>query len=125
MSGGRLFGHSILVIEDEPLVALDVVEALEKAGAAVLLTDTVKLALVAVERPGISGAIVDRALSDGDASPICERLHERGIPFVIYSGYDPTGRGACALAPHLEKPATEMQLVTAVVDLIFRQSPKH
>ena len=85
---------------------------------------TVKLALVAVERPGISGAIVDRALSDGDASPICERLHERGIPFVIYSGYDPTGRGACVLAPHLEKPATEMQLVTAVVDLIFRQSPK-
>jgi hypothetical protein len=35
MSGGRLDGRSILVVEDEPLIAIDIADALEKAGASV------------------------------------------------------------------------------------------
>ena len=125
MTTKALDGRSILVVEDEPLIALDIVDALEKAGASVLTTDTLKHALVEVERPGIAGAIVDRALKDGDTTPLCERLNERGIPFLIYSGFGKTGRGACARAPHLEKPATEAQLVSAVVNLMLGQPQRH
>ena len=125
MTTRPLDGRSILVVEDEPLIALDIVDALEKAGAAVLTMDTLKHALIAAERPGITGAIVDRLMKDGDATPLCERLNERGIPFLIYSGLSKTGRGACALAPHLEKPATEAQLVMAVVNLIRGQPARH
>ena len=120
-----LDGRSILVVEDEPLIALDIAEALGNAGAAVLTTDTLQHALAAVEQADIAGAIVDRALKDGDTNPVCERLNERGIPFLIYSGFSKTGRGACARAPHLEKPATEAQLVTAMVNLILGQPTKH
>jgi DNA-binding response OmpR family regulator len=122
MRTGVLNGRAILVVEDEPLIALDIAEALGAAGAICLTMNTLKEALDAVERPGIKGAIVDCALKDGDTTSLCERLNERGIPFMIYSGFSKTGRGACAAAPHLEKPATEAQLVTAMVNLILRQS---
>ena len=125
LTARALDGRSILVVEDEPLIALDIADALEKAGAAVLTSDTLKHALVEVERSGIAGAIVDRALKDGDTTPLCERLNERGIPFMIYSGFSQTGRGACALAPHLEKPATDTQLVMAMVNLLLRQPTSH
>ena len=120
MTTHALDGRLILVVEDEPLIALDIAEALEKVGATVVTADTLKHALIAVERPGITGAIVDRALKDGDTTPICERLNERGIPFMIYSGFSKTGRGACSGAPHLAKPASEGQLVMAMVNLILR-----
>lgn len=122
MSPGVLEGRAILVVEDEPLIALDIAEALGAAGAICLTTNTLKEALDAVERPGIRGAIVDRSLKDGDTTSLCERLNELGIPFLIYTGFSKTGRGACSAAPHLEKPATEVQLVTAMVNLILRQS---
>ena len=125
MTTKALDGRSILIVEDEPLIALDIADALQQAGAAVLTTDTLKHALVEVERPGIAGAIVDRALKDGDTTPLCERLNERGIPFMVYSGFSQTGRGACALAPHLEKPATDAQLVMAMVNLLLRRPAKH
>ena len=112
-----LHGHSILVVEDEPLIALDITQALETAGAAVTTTNTLKHALILVEHDGLSGAILDHALGDGDSASLCSRLKERGIPFMIYSGYKTVG-GVCGNALHLEKPATEGQLVTAMAGLI-------
>ena len=40
MPGTGLDGHSVLVVEDEPLIALDVAEAFEKAGAVVFTIAT-------------------------------------------------------------------------------------
>ena len=39
-----------------------------------------------VEHDGLSAAILDHALDDGNSSLLYARLKERGIPFVIYSG---------------------------------------
>ena len=41
-----------------------------------------------MEADGLSGAILDYRLGDGDAAELCARLHQRGVPFVIYTGYD-------------------------------------
>lgn len=110
-----LEGRSILVVEDEPLIALDITEVLESAGAVVLTTYTLEHALHAVERPGIAGAVVDLSLQGGTTSPVCERLRTRGIPFMVYSGAP--ADGPCA-GPHLRKPATPSQLVSAMSDLL-------
>jgi DNA-binding response OmpR family regulator len=99
-----LDGRSILVVEDEPLIALDITQAFEATGAALTTTNTLHHALILAEHDGLSGAILDHALGDGDSSKLCARLKERGIPYMIYSGFDTVG-GACAGAPHIRKPA--------------------
>jgi hypothetical protein len=61
-----LRGRSILLVENEPLIAH---------------------ALHLVERAGLSGAVLDYGLRGGNCAPVCERLEQRRIPFLIYSGY--------------------------------------
>ena len=80
-------------------------QALEKAGANATMTTTVRHALILVEHDGLSGAIMDHALSDGDSTDLCARLKERGIPYVSYSGYEAVA-GADPDAPHIMKPVT-------------------
>ena len=63
----------------------------EATGAALTTTNTLKHALILVEHDGLSGAILDHALGDGDSSLLCARLKERGIPFMIYSGFNTVG----------------------------------
>ena len=112
-----LAGRAILVVEDEALIALDITQALEAAGAAVTTTNTLKHALILVEHDGLCGAILDHALGDGDSSLLCSRLSEREIPFLIYSGHATVG-GACQDALHISKPAAEGVLVAAMEGLI-------
>jgi CheY-like chemotaxis protein len=78
-------GQLILIAEDEPLNALQMTLALEDEGALVIRARTVNEALTAVEDHRLSAAVLDRGLSAGDTSTICERMSERNIPFVTYS----------------------------------------
>ena len=117
MSRPHLRGASILLVEDQPLIALDISMALEKAGAQLTITDALKHAKLLVEHDGLSAAILDHALSDGDSNSLCTRLAERGIPYLMYSGY-PTLDGACKDAPHLMKPASHDELLDAMEALI-------
>jgi DNA-binding response OmpR family regulator len=112
-----LAGRSILVVEDEPLIAMDVVDGLRAAGARVSEARTLSDALSKVESPELSAAVLDHALHDGDASQICERLDQRSIPFVLYSGYDYV-EGPCSEGEHVRKPVPPSALVDAVVDLL-------
>lgn len=80
-------------------------------------TNTLKHAQILVEHDGLSGAILDHALGDGDSSQLCKRLTERGIPFMVYSGYAHVD-GACKDALHIQKPATHEALVAAMEGLI-------
>src|SRR6478609_4122517 len=111
-----LRGRSILVVEDEVLIGMDMRKALEQAGAHVTATTTVRHALILVEHDGLAGAIMDHALADGDSTELCARLKARDIPYVSYSGYDPV-KGASPEAPHVSKPAPMDVLLTALSDL--------
>ena len=117
-----LGGVSLLVVEDEPLIAMDIAMAFEKSGAHITSTNTLKHAVLLVEHDGLSGAILDHALPDGDSSILCARLKERGVPFMIYSGFEKV-EGACAGAPHLSKPATPEMIVSAMAELIRKAKP--
>src|SRR4029079_17488554 len=113
MKSARLLGRSVLVVEDQPLIALDITQELEDAGASVTTTSTLKHALVLAERDGLAAAIVDHVLLDGNSSLLCQRLKDRGIPFVIYSGYD-VFDGLCKNARYIPKPAEEGAYVCAL-----------
>ncbi len=116
-----LAGHVILIIENEPLIALDIQNSFEAEGATTIMARTVAVALSAVETPNLSAAIVDHALGDGDSSELCRRLKERDIPFVTYSGFAHL-EGACADASHVNKPASPTVLVATVRALLRNHS---
>jgi CheY-like chemotaxis protein len=114
---GTLTGRHILIVEDDPMIALDMTEALEPTGASIATTHTFAEALVLIEQNDLSGAILDHGLPDGDSAKLCARLKEREVPFFIYSGYPPD-KGPCADALHIAKPAPDRTLVSAMVRLI-------
>jgi DNA-binding response OmpR family regulator len=96
---------------------MDIAQLFEQAGAELTTTNTLRHALLLVEHDGLSAAILDHVLGDGDSSLLCLRLRERGIPFMIYSGYE-RAEGACQGAPHVSKPATRAVLMAAMEDLL-------
>jgi DNA-binding response OmpR family regulator len=95
---------------------MDITQAFEHTGAEMTSTNTLRHTLLLVEDDGLSAAILDHALGDGDSSALCARLKERGIPFLIYSGYERL-EGACR-APHVNKPARDGELVAAIENLL-------
>jgi CheY-like chemotaxis protein len=118
-----LSGRSILVVEDEPLIALDIVESLRSAGAEIVTANLLSEALRLAARAELSAAVLDYRIGSVDSSPICEFLKQRGVPFLIYSGYQvPPRRFGDVLV--LSKPATPRRLVTAVANLGARRGAR-
>jgi DNA-binding response OmpR family regulator len=112
-----LTGRLILIAEDEPLIAFEIMQGFEEEGARVIMARTLAEGLRAVEVPALSAAILDHALRDGDTSAICERMKQRKIPFVTYSGYDDLV-GVCREGVHVNKPASMSVLVATVKGLL-------
>jgi CheY-like chemotaxis protein len=82
-----LAGRSILIVEDEPLIALEVHAAFSAAGASIMSAADSREALRMISLPDLSAAVVDINLGRGDdCSAVCKRLSDRSIPFVFYTG---------------------------------------
>jgi DNA-binding response OmpR family regulator len=77
----------VLLVEDEPLIAHDVEQHLRKTGIHVITAGHLDIALAMAEHPDLSGAVIDVRLGGDCATPLCRRLAQRNIPFVIYTGY--------------------------------------
>jgi DNA-binding response OmpR family regulator len=118
MSRPHLNGASILVVEDEALIVLDISKAFESAGAHLTTTNTLKHARLLVEHDGLTAAMIDNALPDGDGESLCTRLKERSIPFLMYSGMPKPRGGPCEGAPYLSKPASHEELLDAMEAMI-------
>lgn len=116
MTTQDLKGRSILIVEDEALIGFDMAQAFEEHGATVTFTSEVKHALLLVEHNGLSAAILDHVLSDGESTPLYARLRERGIPFLTYTGTIKDWN--MPDVPHIAKPASMDRVVAAIVDLI-------
>lgn len=101
--------RSILIVEDEPLIAMMLEDVLDALGHQVVGTaDSVEDALARVAEGGFDVAIVDVQLRGGaKVWPVADRLADAGIPFVLATGGHvdaPPERHAAA--PVLAKPYT-------------------
>ncbi len=78
----------ILVVEDEPLIAMMLEDFLEVLGKSLAgSADNVATALDLVAGGGIDAAILDVNLRGGQQSwPVADALAEKGIPFVFATG---------------------------------------
>ena len=109
-------GIRVLVVEDEPIIALDIRQQLASAGFEVLGPATsVASALQLIAEPGCDVAILDVNLGNETSEPIAQKLQASGKPFVVLSGY-PTDNLAPSLkgATFLTKPVLMAELVAAV-----------
>ncbi len=101
--------RSILIVEDEPLIAMMLEDFLETLGHDVVGTcDSVEQAIAKVEAGGFDLAIIDVQLKDGQQVwPLADRLAEQGTPFIIATGghVEPPPEEH-ADAPILSKPYT-------------------
>jgi len=117
-------GFRVLIVEDEILIALDIEETLQAFGCDVLgPVATLKQALRIVTLETFDAAVLDVTIRDELSFPVAEKLLERGIPFVLASGY-----GQWALPepmrahPRLTKPYTTKELEAAVWALFNESS---
>ena len=109
-----LSGCRVLIVEDEPLVALDIADALKSAGANVVIARTLEHAVHEASTANITAAVIDHAMHDGmTTSDVCAALKERDIPFIVYSGFSKL-EGACADGELVHKPATPAMLLASL-----------
>ena len=119
MSNGSLAGCSILICEDEPLIAIDIADAFSNVGARVVTVRSLAQAFIVIEDDAPSAVILDHALSDGESSEFRDCLKEQNIPYVLHSGYSPREyNGAADNAAYVPKPASPQHLVSMVEGLL-------
>ena len=111
---------NILVVEDEPILALDLCDQLAGAGFAVVgpAFDAAE-GLELVARMDCDLAILDVNLGRETSEPVARELRRRGIPFVIVSGYScehhpPAFKGA----PLVAKPIRIGTLIAEMKKLL-------
>ncbi|TIM59541.1 MAG: response regulator, partial [Mesorhizobium sp.] len=74
-----------LIVEDEPMIVIEIEASLKQAGFAVASEPSCVRArqILALVEPDV--VILDVLLQDGVSSSVAEELVARNIPFVIYS----------------------------------------
>ncbi len=112
---------TILIVEDEFLIALDLELLLQSHGWRVMgpvATVGDALRLLEGELPLV--ALLDVNLGSELITPVAETLKARGVPFAVASAYERPeriGGEVLAGAPNVGKPTRERRLVAVLAQL--------
>jgi CheY-like chemotaxis protein len=109
-------GRSILVVEDEPLIAMMLEDFLETLGHTVHAScESVDEAVAEALKGGFDVAILDVNLNGQTAWPVAHALREQQIPFVIATGgHVEPPPAEFANVPVIEKPYTVDRVTPAL-----------
>lgn len=83
-------GKRVLVVEDDPVVAMVVEDTLRDLGLEVIVDLTLVDALNEIETSEFNAVVIDVGLRGETAHPLMVALQERHVPFVVISGGDLT-----------------------------------
>lgn len=114
-------GCRILLLDDEPLILMDLEFAAEDKDCLPLTATNVKEALAHIEAgDGVSCAVLDVALRDGETCvPVARELERRSIPYILHSGDLNRQEGTLASldAQLIAKPACSRRVVDTALSL--------
>lgn len=80
-------GLCVLLLEDEPIIGLQLEEMIERAGARTIYTATIEQAHRALQLQEPDAAVLDVNVHGRNSYPIAMELKEAGIPFIFATGY--------------------------------------
>ena len=86
-AGDFLRGLRILLVEDDPLICLDLETSLEEFGAIVTAASSVAAAFAALAIAMPDFAVLDFELGAETSESIAEVVQARAVPFVFLSGH--------------------------------------
>ena len=87
-----IVGARVLLVEDEPIVAMTAEDMLADLGAILAgSASTLEEAIVHADTLPIDAALLDINLNGAMSLPVAERLRERGVPFAFATGYGSAG----------------------------------
>ncbi len=112
--------RSILIVEDEPLIAMMLEDFLESLGHTVsAVCDSVAEASAAVADRDFDIAILDVNLKGESVWPVAAQLRDKGVPFVLASGghVDPPPSEFLNV-PMIDKPYTIDRINPAIEEAL-------
>ncbi|MFI4963960.1 MAG: response regulator [Caulobacterales bacterium] len=106
----------VLVVEDEYLIAMIIEEVLSELGCHVVGPEgALQPAMTLARDEPLDAAILDVTIRGGQVFPVAKILLERGVPFVLASGYgDWALPEALQNQPRLTKPFDSAELQRAM-----------
>lgn len=112
-------GKRVLVVEDDPVVAMVVEDTLRDMGLDVLVDLSLVDALGDIESSDFDVAVIDVGLRGENAHPVMVALQERQVPFMVMSGGDLLPLAAeFPQVPMLTKPLDMKSLQQAMRELL-------
>jgi len=114
-------GHRILIVDDEPLIAMDIETTLSQAGFEIAhMAQSVDTALSFLKGDeALDGAVLDANLHDESARPVVDRLQELGVPLLLVSGYSADQIGPWAEnVKLLRKPIVYAELIKTLNEIL-------
>jgi DNA-binding response OmpR family regulator len=80
---------TILIVEDEMIIALDLEQTLSAAGFSTIgPARSIEAALPMIEQRNFDVALIDLELQGALATPLVQRLRDLSIPFAFITGFD-------------------------------------
>ncbi|MBD59949.1 MAG: response regulator receiver protein [Citromicrobium sp.] len=111
----------ILLLDDEPLILMDLEFAAEDKDCLPLTATNVREAMEHIEaQGGVSCAVLDVTLRDGETCiPVARELERRSIPYLLHSGDLNRQEGTLAAldAELIAKPACSRRVVETALAL--------
>jgi CheY-like chemotaxis protein len=114
----------VLVVEDEPLIAMHVEDLLIGFGCRIAgIASSNPQALAILDSTAVDVAVLDINLGTGETSyPTADALASRSVPFVLLSGYSSASRRPIdQVRPWLQKPVDEAELSLALLFALEKQ----
>lgn len=123
MTEAQAIRPTVLVVEDEFIIALDLSETVRDLGFGLDGPYSHKaLALQAIEKTLPDAAILDINVADGEVFPLADALAQHGVPIIFHSSQQPLP-DACAQYPRAvacTKPCPPDHLVSVLQQVVGR-----
>lgn len=118
----RMKDRTVLIVEDDALIALDLADIVRLSGFAVLGPFArADRAMRALETALPDAALIDFDLGSHTSAPVAERLAALDVPGVVLSGHPPSALPeAFAAFAYLSKPVLQSQVEALLEDFILR-----
>ncbi len=121
MDHADLTGQTILLVEEQAIVALDLESALKDAGAKVVIARNAAEALASIGQVAFTSAVLDLRPSSDDHRTIARALKKRGVPFIFHATHQPEDVTTLRGAPVFQKPARAQDIVPMLAALLKTQ----